>query len=81
MAVEGFVDGAEQAVGPAQRINFRQFARRQDVELIAHEAAQALDLAELVHAILGPGHPQGARRMKAGRQASLLGQNIPVQTD
>ena len=51
MAIERFVDGTDQAVQFDERVDLFQFVRRQDVEIKAGILADALNMAELVHAV------------------------------
>ena len=81
MAVIRLVDGADDAVEFDQRIDFLELLRRQDPELVADEVADALDVAELVHPLLGAGDAQRAAGMEAGRQSRFGRQPFAVQAD
>ena len=79
MAVLGLVDGANDAVDAAKRIDPAKLFRRQQVEIVTDEAAETLDVAELVHPLGRAGDAQRAAAMEAGRQAGLGGQDLAVE--
>src|SRR4029079_18375307 len=73
VAVLGLVDGANDAVDAAKRIDPAKLFRRQQVEIVTDEAPETLDVAELVHPLGRAGDAQRAAAMEAGRHAGLRG--------
>ena len=51
MAIVRFIDPADEAIGPGQRVQARDVVDAEKLQLVAGEFRQSGDMGELVHAV------------------------------
>ena len=79
MTVVRLVHCADEAVRYAKWIDLLELFGAENMEVVADEAAQTLNVVELVHPVLQTRDAQRPGRMEAGRKAGLGGQHVAVE--